>query len=222
MIAFVKGVVDEVGEDFVIIDTGYGLGYEISLAPDSDLLQSMKKGKEVKMYTSQYFRENDQGLYGFASIMQRNFYELLVTVSGVGPKLASTLLAHIPSADLANMIVNNDVESMKEVPGIGQKMAERIILDLRDKILGEGFMSNVSDKSGDKDSSKSDKVVKQDDFKQEKQFLEEALQKLGFGQSEIKNMQSKADKLLAEGQGIEDVLKELLGGRDSQNNPINI
>jgi Holliday junction DNA helicase RuvA len=203
MIAFVKGMVDEVGEDFVIIDTGQGLGYRVALAQDSPLLKSMSEGKEVKLYTSQYFRENDQGLFGFKNSQQRNFYELLITVSGVGPKLASTLLAHIDPADLARMIINSDIDSMTEVPGIGQKMAERLVVDLRDRVLGEGLIteSDVERETEEKPSG---------GYEEELLFLEQALQKLGFGNSEIDAMRKKAKDIIADGASVEEALRKLL------------
>jgi Holliday junction DNA helicase RuvA len=213
MIAFVEGIVDEVGEDFVIIDTDMGIGYEVSLAAESDLLKSMQKGEKVKLYTSQYFRENDQGLFGFKNSQQRNFYELLITVSGVGPKLASTLIAHIEPAKLAGMIVSNDTESIMEVPGIGKKMSERLIVDLRDRVLGEGFVSK-SQLEGDgevgtqvgADSANEDEMM----------FLEQALQKLGFGTSEINSMKKDAEGMISSGSSVEDVLRKLLeGGKDN-------
>jgi Holliday junction DNA helicase RuvA len=127
----------------------------------------------------------------------------LITVSGVGPKLASTLLAHIDPADLARMIINSDIDSMTEVPGIGQKMAERLVVDLRDRVLGEGLIteSDVERETEEKPSG---------GYEEELLFLEQALQKLGFGNSEIDAMRKKAKDIIADGASVEEALRKLL------------
>jgi Holliday junction DNA helicase RuvA len=205
MIAFIKGAVDEVGEDFVIVEVSSGVGYKVSLAANSPIIKKMKEGEEVKLYTSQYFRENDQGLFGFETARERNFYELLITVSGVGPKLASTLLAHIKPQKLAEMIINNNIEGMTEVPGIGTKMAERLVVDLRDRVFGEDLItkSEVDEKGSAEEKDR--------DYEEEMMFLEEALKTLGFSSSEIKSMRDKAENMFGEGGDVEEVLRRLLG-----------
>ncbi len=205
MIAFIKGEVDEVGEDFVVVEVSSGVGYKVSLAANSPLIKKMKEGEEIKLYTSQYFRENDQGLFGFETAREKNFYELLITVSGVGPKLASTLLAHIKPQKLAEMIVNNNLEGMTEVPGIGTKMAERLVVDLRDRVFGEDLITKSEVDA--KDSSEE----KDRDYDEEIMFLEEALKKLGFSSGEIKSMRDKAKSMFGEGADVEEVLRRLLG-----------
>lgn len=203
MIAYIKGNIVEIGENYVVVETGSGVGYKVQIPLSSEKWAGLEAGSEVTLYTSQYFRENDQGLFGFAMSEERNFFELLTTVSGVGPKLAMTLLAHLEHRELAGMILNEDVTGIVKVPGIGKKMAERLIVDLRDKVLGvEGATSGSVRSSG------------RGEFSEELDFLGQALGKLGFAGNEIKDMIDGAEEILRENENVEDVLKILLSRRE--------
>ena len=118
----------------------------------------------------------------------------MTTVSGVGPKLAATLLAHVSQRDIAEMIVQEDVAGLVAVPGIGKKMAERIIIELRDKVLG-GQGGEHTAKKG-----KSEEII----------FLQQALEKLGFGKEEIHAMIDKMGDEVEEGVPVEEILKKIL------------
>lgn len=199
MIAFVKGIIIEVEENYIVVKTSCGVGYKVLISPGAKIWEVLKLDENVELFTSQYFRENDQGLFGFVSPQERNFFELLTTVSGVGPKLASTLLANMEIKVLANMIMSEDIAGIVKVPGIGKKMAERLIIDLRDKVLD----------SGDSDGEALPKGKK---YSADVEFLSQALGKLGFGAVEVEGMLGKAADLLNKNESVEDVLRILLGG----------
>jgi len=197
MIAFVKGIIIEVEEKYVVIETSSGVGYKVLISPGAEIWEKLKLDEEVELFTSQYFRENDQGLFGFSSPAERNFFELLTTVSGVGPKLASVLLANIEHKSLAQMIMSEDIAGIVKVPGIGKKMAERVIIDLRDKVLGVG--------DGEPLPERKERSL-------DVEFLSQALGKLGFSAVEIEHMLEGAAELLDQNESVEDVLRILLGG----------
>jgi holliday junction DNA helicase RuvA len=196
MIISVKGIVFEKGETYIGVLVDAGVGYMILTSPDSDMWADAEIGDEVEYFTSAQYRENEQSLYGFLSPEERNFFELLITVSGVGPKLAATLLAHLDRKDLAQMILNEDIAGISSVPGIGKKMAERLVVDLRDKVLGE--------------PESEDAKKKRADTSEEEMFLAQALERLGFSARERDSMLEGAREYLEEGTSVEDVLKKLL------------
>ena len=168
------------------------------IAPLSPVWDLVHKGEELSLFTSQFFRENEQGLYGFLTAEERNFFELLTTVSGVGPKLASTILARIERTELVDKIVNEDIAGLVAVPGIGKRTAERIIIELRDRVFG----------TGKKESGQKTGTV-------ESEQVARALETLGFSAKERKSMVDVGRKLLTEGMAVEDVLKKILSERES-------
>jgi Holliday junction DNA helicase RuvA len=198
MILSISGTVFEKGETYIGVRVGSGVGYMVLTSPDSDMWAEAEIGGEVEYFTSAQFRENEQSLYGFKTPEERNFFEMLITVSGVGPKLAATLLAHLDRKELAQMILNEDIAGITTVPGIGKKMAERLVVELRDKVLGEP----------EPEAKKKDRV----DTTEEEQFLSQALERLGFSARERDGMLEGAREHLAEGTSVEDVLKKLLSG----------
>ncbi|MEA3356842.1 MAG: Holliday junction branch migration protein RuvA [Patescibacteria group bacterium] len=202
MIAYLKGNIVELGQGYVVVKMADGVGYKVQILEKAELWKSIADGAEIELFTSQYFRENDQGLFGFPTSQERNFFELLITVSGVGPKLAATMLSHIKVGTLAQMLINENVVGIIKVPGIGKKIAERLIIDLRDKVFGvEGT---------DKGEGK-----RQEQHQSDVDFLSQALAKLGFSNSETNKMLENVDDLLGDGNDIEDVLGMVLKGRDS-------
>jgi holliday junction DNA helicase RuvA len=203
MIALVKGIVHEVGEGYVVVETPSGVGYRVSVSPASVLWDTMKESTPVTLYTSHHIRENEEGLYGFASPEERNFYEQLLTVSGVGPKLASSLVAVLGKQKLAEMILSEDIEGIDAVPGIGRKMAERIVVYLRDTVLGE---DTVRSRGGTRLSD-----GKKDDLN----VVRQALERLGFNSRERELMLDGLSEADVDGKSIEDILKELLGRQSS-------
>ena len=135
MIASVRGRVAAVGPDGVVIEVG-GVGLTVSCSPGT--LATLRIGTEARLATSLVVREDSLTLYGFVDDAARMLFELLQTASGVGPRLAQAVLAvHSPQA-VRRAIASGDTATLTRVPGIGRKGAERLILELRDRILPVG------------------------------------------------------------------------------------
>jgi len=131
MIAFVRGRVAAVGLTSAVLEVG-GVGLELHCTPDT--LADLRTGAEATLPTSMVVREDSLTLFGFADEDEKQMFELVQTASGVGPKLAQAMLAvHRPEA-LRRAVGTDDVKTLTTVPGIGQKGAQRIILELRDRI----------------------------------------------------------------------------------------
>jgi Holliday junction DNA helicase RuvA len=131
MIAFVHGRVAQVGLSSAVIDVG-GVGLELNCTPGT--LAALREGGNATLPTSMVVREESLTLFGFADEDEKSMFEILQTASGVGPKLAQAMLAvHGPDA-LRLAVLREDVRTLTQVPGIGQKGAQRIILELKDRI----------------------------------------------------------------------------------------
>lgn len=134
MIAFLSGTIEYLDADTVIIDVG-GVGYEVKISAEvSGALSAVGTGNAVKLHTYTYLREDQIALYGFRSRDDLALFKQLITVSGIGPKGGLSLLSVMSADDLRFAIVSGDARMISRAPGIGKKTAERLILDLRDKI----------------------------------------------------------------------------------------
>jgi Holliday junction DNA helicase RuvA len=131
MIAFVRGRVAQVGLSSAVIEVG-GVGLELNCTPGT--LAPLRAGTDATLPTSMVVREESLTLFGFADEDEKSTFELLQTASGVGPKLAQAMLAVHGPDDLRRAVLHEDVRTLTQVPGIGQKGAQRIILELKDRI----------------------------------------------------------------------------------------
>ncbi len=131
MIAFVRGRVAQVGLASVVLEVG-GIGLELNCTPAT--LASLREGSEVTLPTSMVVREDSLTVFGFTDEDEKSTFELLQTASGVGPKLAQAMLAVHGPDELRRAVLQEDVRTLTQVPGIGQKGAQRIILELKDRI----------------------------------------------------------------------------------------
>jgi Holliday junction DNA helicase RuvA len=131
VIASVRGLVAAVGPDGAVVDVG-GVGLAVSCSPGT--LARLRVGEQARLATSLVVREDSLTLFGFADDDERSLFELLQTANGVGPKLAQTILAVHPPREVRRAIATDDIAALTRVPGIGRKGAERIILELRDRI----------------------------------------------------------------------------------------
>lgn len=131
MIAHVRGQVAEKFANSVIIDV-QGVGYEVSLT--SIDFENLSLGNDVKLYTYHLVREQAEDLFGFTSLAAKKLFELLITVQGVGPKGAMAILSLAPTEEVRNAIANQDAGFISKASGVGKKSAERIIVDLREKV----------------------------------------------------------------------------------------
>jgi Holliday junction DNA helicase RuvA len=131
VIASVRGTVAALGPDGAVVEVG-GVGLSVSCSPGT--LARLRVGEQARLATSLVVREDSLTLYGFADDDERALFELLQTANGVGPKLAQTMLAVHPPRELRRSIVTSDLASLTAVPGIGRKGAERIVIELRDRV----------------------------------------------------------------------------------------
>ena len=131
MIASVRGLVTALGPDGAVIEVG-GVGLSVSCSPGT--IARLRVGETARLATSLVVREDSLTLYGFSDDDERAFFELLQTANGVGPKLAQTILAVHPPREVRRAIATDDLAALTAVPGIGRKGAERIVIELRDRI----------------------------------------------------------------------------------------
>jgi Holliday junction DNA helicase RuvA len=137
VIAFVEGRVAVIAPDSAIVQAG-GVGYRIFCGPGT--LAALKEGTDSKLYTHHLIREDLQALYGFRTTEELGFFELLTTVTGVGPKVALAIVGSRPVPDLQLAIIEQDQAMLVSIPGIGKKLAERIIFELREKVTAAGVL----------------------------------------------------------------------------------
>ncbi len=140
MFAYIKGILAIKSTDYVVIDVG-GVGYKI-FAPTSTINKLGEIGSEAMVHTHYHVREDNISLYGFATAEELRMFELLIGVSGVGAKSANTILANISPSKFALSVITNDVKELTKLPGIGAKSAQRIILELKDKLKTEESISS--------------------------------------------------------------------------------
>lgn len=140
MIDFIEGIVEEITEDKIIISTG-GVGFALTASDISR--SSVEVDKEYKIFTEMRVREDDITLYGFVTRDERKVFNLLTTVSGVGAKVGMGILSAISLNDIRMAIATSNVKALTKAPGIGKKTAERLILELKDK-MGTLDLTNAS------------------------------------------------------------------------------
>lgn len=132
MFAYIKGLYESRMLDYIVLDVN-GIGYKVFMSENS-----MKKigelGTTIKVYTYVKVREDDISIYGFSSAEELRMFELLISVSGIGAKSAITILSNIEPSSFALAVVSDDISVLKKLPGIGTKSAQRIILELKDKL----------------------------------------------------------------------------------------
>jgi Holliday junction DNA helicase RuvA len=149
MIAAVRGEVMVRRADHVVIDAG-GVGYRLAVSSES-LKSVPAAGQEAFLHAELISREDSLALYGFASEEERDLFRLLISVSGIGPKVAIATLSGGSSRDLLRAIAAGDAKRFQAVPGIGKRTAERIIVELREKVTGamEEAIASAAAESGD-------------------------------------------------------------------------
>ncbi|HEY8417438.1 MAG TPA: Holliday junction branch migration protein RuvA [Limnochordales bacterium] len=166
MIGMLRGRLWRRGADWVIVDAG-GVGYRVYV-PTGTLAQLPGLGEEVVLHTHTYVREDTLALFGFVAEEELRLFEELMTVSGVGPRLALTALSALPAEELRRAVVEEDVAALVRIPGIGRKTAQRIILELRGRLARGGAMAVVP--AGPGNQAMADALA--------------ALESLGYGQGE--------------------------------------
>ena len=179
MIGFVRGLVHTFGIDYVLIDVN-GIGYRINFNHP----EALSIGKEMTIYTYQNVREDEISLFGFLSLEEYDLFVKLISVKGLGPKIASNILGRATTDNIIKAIEDGDVEFMKHMPGVGNKTASQIILDLKGKLVET-------------------EVVEDDRLKE----VAEALKQFGYKQQEIKPV---IKSLKNESGSIDELVKKAL------------
>ncbi|MFQ6122290.1 MAG: Holliday junction branch migration protein RuvA, partial [Dehalococcoidales bacterium] len=138
MISTLQGKVESLGSDWAIINVG-GIGFQVYM-PTSTLSVLGGVGKEVKLYTHLHLREDNATLYGFASTEELTLFQSLIGVSGLGPRLALAMLSAMNTEQLVTAIATGSTDLLTIIPGVGKKVANRLILELKEKI-GAGWIT---------------------------------------------------------------------------------
>lgn len=185
MIGFLSGTIKYLGPNYLILLTKDGVGYKIHLKANSEKLKS-----NVEYFIYQHLREDRSELYGFKTPQELNFFETLITVSGVGPKMATNILANLSVEKISQAIVTNDVAIFTSISGVGKKLAGKIILELKPN-LAKGEAMDFSALEGQSD-------------------LVDALESLGYKKREILPYLSKIPaKLKSTEEKVKWILKNL-------------
>ena len=172
MISYVKGTVAYIGNDCIVVDNN-GIGYNIQVSPSTASAVVMEK--EVKIYTYMNVKENELSLFGFLTKEELNMFNLLIGVNGVGPKSAVAMLGALSPSQLALAIATEDIKALSVGQGIGKKIAQRIALELKDKVGADTITTGV------------EIVQKVDVTTGERAEALSALMALGFTKNEAEN-----------------------------------
>jgi len=172
MIAYIKGTVEQVTEQSAVLET-QGIGYIVN-ASSATLSRLPPKGKEAQLFTYMQVKEDDISLFGFLSQEEIRLFRLLISISGIGPKVAMAILAMMPPDQIMTAIVSQDAMAFSKVPGVGKKTAQRITLELQDKIKAQDWSWTPSQAE----------MTQINVSSSEKQDAMDALMALGYGRSE--------------------------------------
>lgn len=195
MFSYIKGTLEIKTLNYIVIDVN-GVGFKIFMS-ESAIQRLDETGKNIKIFTHMQVKEDDISLYGFITNEELRMFELLISVSGVGAKSAINMLSSITPSKFALAVISNDVKTLTKIPGIGPKSAQRIILELKDKLKTEDSIT------------RDDIEIKNSIIEDNK--LEEAIQALkvlGYTRQEIENVIHKIDitNLV-----VEDIIRKALG-----------
>jgi holliday junction DNA helicase RuvA len=189
VIASVEGTVGAISTDSLVIEVG-GIGYRIYVAPA--VISAAHAGSRLKLHTHHLVRDDLQALYGFRTPEELGFFNLLLTVTGVGPKVALAITGSRPVTDLQLAIIEGDQALLTAIPGIGKRLAERVIFELKEKVAAAGVGASVSAVGGGEDD-----VVA-------------ALQALGYSLGEARDAARAAALDPARGTSLEERVKAAL------------
>lgn len=191
MIAYLKGNLVIKSVDYIVIDV-QGIGYKVYMSKTA--IDKLEEEKEIKIYTYLKVREDDISLFGFNTLEELHMFELLISVGGIGAKSAIAILSNITPSKFALAVITSDVNTLKKLQGIGPKTAQRIILELKDKIKTEEAIENQEN------------TIKQEEqIQEDMEELIQALQVLGYRRYEINNILPKIKE-----ETLEDRIKEAL------------
>lgn len=188
MYAYIKGTLEEKAKDSIVIEVS-GIGYRIYIS-EQTMAKLGELGETVKVYTHYHVREDNISLYGFLTNEELKMFELLLQVSGIGAKTAIAMLSNITPSQFAIAIISNDLKTLTKIPGIGNKSAQRMVLELKDKLKTEEAISHEENIEVDNDENI--------------QEAAQALQILGYSKTEINKI---FDKVNLKGLTTEEIIK---------------
>lgn len=191
MFNYIKGTVEEINLNYIVIENN-NIGYEINASTNT--IADMRVGKEAKIYTKLIVREDDLNICGFSTKEELRMFELLTSVSKIGPKVGLSILSFSSPEKLGAFILSDDIANLSKAPGVGKKTAERIILELKDKIDKESVAFEPTL------FSEKPILISQDE-------AVEALIALGYSPMESKEAVQKCKK---DGLNTEDIIKKSL------------
>lgn len=195
MFYYISGTLMHKGDGFAVIDAG-GVGYKLITSLYS--LEKLKSiGDDAKMYTYMYLREDICDLYGFISEEELNMFLLLISVSGIGPKAAVSILSTMSPSEVALAIVTGDAKALSRAQGVGAKVSQRVVLELKDKIKNEDMIRGAEGETENISFGSSNEAV-------------EALCVLGYSASEAKQALSGIDMSMDLELIIKEALKKLV------------
>lgn len=199
MLSFIKGELVEIFEDTIVVETN-GVGFNIKV-PVSVIEVMPGIGEEVKIYTYLNVREDEMSLFGFLTRDDLNVFKLLITVSGIGPKVGIGIMSNISADDLRYAVLGDDVNTIKSLPGIGPKTAQKLIIELKDKLKLEDVLNgSLIDRNNAKTNNNNIMIIRNDAC--------EALVSLGYSRADaLSAVKSVSD---IEQKTSEDILKEAL------------
>jgi Holliday junction DNA helicase RuvA len=195
MLAYIKGSLEIKNNDYIVIDVG-GLGYKVNMSKKA--LESVGNiGDKIKVYTYYRVREDDISIFGFNTNEELRMFELLLSVSGIGAKVALTILSNIEITEFALAVITDDVSKIIKIPGIGKKSAQRIILELKDKLKEQ----ELAEAEGQEQT----KTSKQEKNNEAEEEAIAALQILGYSKKEI---EKAFEKLANKNVSVEELIKK--------------
>ncbi|GAX91474.1 Holliday junction branch migration protein RuvA [Effusibacillus lacus] len=196
MIAFVEGIVEDVAHDHTVVNVN-GIGYRVYVSGTT--AYSLQPGSRERLYTQQHVREDAITLYGFKSRNERDLFVRLQNVSGVGPKAAMTIVGAAEVDAIVEAIQTERVDFLKRLPGIGQKTAQRLIIELKDKLddLGTPGIGGIVVPAGDSPLTGDSGLF-------------DALLALGYNEKEARAAVRKLSNEAAEGASLESLIKKAL------------
>ena len=200
MYSYIKGELVKRTDELVVVDNN-GIGYEI-ICPSAISFKLGNIGESVTVWIYQSVREDDISLFGFAAPEEKDMFLLLITVSGIGPKVAHSICSQMDPGTLAMTVMNSDVKALTSVKGLGKKGAERIILEIKDKLKKTG-MDTVATSSALTTPSGGRVVIPSSDVND----AVEALMVLGYKQDDA---EMAVNSIYEEGIGLQDIIRKAL------------
>ena len=198
MIGYLKGELAEIKESYVVIEVG-NIGYEVYL-PSSSIMQLPSKGSAIKLYTYLHVREDAISLFGFLTKDDLEMFKLIITVNGIGPKGALGILSGITADDIRFAVLADDAKTIAKAPGIGNKTASKLILELKDKFkLETAFEQRLMNQADNRTSS---------GIFGKKEEAVQALTVLGYSASDALKIVNLID--ITEDMTSEEILKQCL------------